>query len=218
MKDPHTLSLSASSLDIFTKCPRLFFYRYLDEDKLFFPLQDKDRLGNQFHRLVQLLTPLSESERKPWLDRLEPQLLEWWQAFCRSGLDQVEEKFYSEFPILVEFQGWQLQARYDRLVVNHNHYQIWDWKTGQKRNTWQKKLYPLLVHLGLGVEPSLISVHFWYLHHPQISFAYSDHQKKEDQDFLVQTLEQIANLDFPKTNDKKHCIGCFFRYHCWGND
>lgn len=216
MKDPRSLCLSATSLNIFTKCPRLFCYRYLDEEKLYLPLRDNGRLGSQFHTLVQLLTPLAEAQRQLWLDRVDPKVKQWWQDFCRAGLDQVHYPFYSEFPLLVEYQGWQLQARYDRLVVKPDQYQIWDWKTGKQQETWQTVLYPLLLHWGLKIAPQMISVHFWYVSQGETSFTYSREQQQNDREQLDQALEQIDRLDFPQTTNTKTCQDCFFRYHCWG--
>lgn len=210
------LTLSANSLEAFQKCPRLFFYRYLDQEKLYFPTTDRGKLGTQFHRAVELLTPLTVAERQIWLDRLEPQVKAWWEAFCQAGLDQVEGEVYSEYRVELAYRGWQFYARFDRLVLHQGRYQIWDWKTGKVQNrSWQRLLYPLLLHWQLKIPPDLISVHFWYLNQGEIAFPYSDAQKQTDQALLDQALNQIEAENFPKTENLKSCADCFFYQHCW---
>lgn len=209
--------LSASSLDVFQKCPRLFFFRYLDAEKLYFPTTDRGRLGSQFHRLVELLSPLPPPSRPIWLKGVEPQVKTWWDAFCQAGLDQVEGDVYSEYPIELEYRGWRLHARFDRLVHHQGRYQIWDWKTSKVQNqTWQISLYPLLVHWGLEVPADRISIHFWYVNQGEEVFLYNDAKKAKDQAILDRTLEQISQGDFPKTTNPKLCQDCFFYQHCWG--
>ncbi len=210
-------TLTASSLAVFSRCPRQFYYRYLDGEKLYFADNDRGRLGTQFHRLVELLTPLPPPARQVWLDRVEPQLKEWWLTFCQRGLDQVEGTYRSEYTLQVAYQGWQLTARLDRLVLAHDRYQIWDWKTGKKTNVfWQKLLYPLLVHWGLAVPAEAISLHFWFVEGEEESFTYSTHQQQADQATLDRVLSQIAGAQFPQTTDRRVCADCFFYYHCWG--
>ncbi|MFN3360362.1 MAG: PD-(D/E)XK nuclease family protein [Pseudanabaenaceae cyanobacterium] len=211
------ICLSAASLDVYSLCPRKFFYTYLAPDKLAVPLANYSKLGNQFHRLVEILTPLPPSKRQPWLDRVDRQVGIWWQNFCRSGLDQVEGRVYSEYPVRWQYRGWELQARYDRLVITATGYAIWDWKTGKEKVSWQQSLYPLLWHWYTNTPPETISLNFWYAPESRIvSFAYNKQQQEEDQAKLDRVLDQLEENQFPPTQDTSHCVDCFFRYHCWG--
>ncbi|MCS6958436.1 MAG: PD-(D/E)XK nuclease family protein [Pseudanabaenaceae cyanobacterium SKYGB_i_bin29] len=217
MIDPRSLCLSASSLDIYTLCPRKFFYIYLAPDKLRISLEDHGRRGTQFHRLVAILTHLTPAERQPWLDRVDPKVRSWWENFRRAGLDQAKGKVYSEFPVHWQYRGWKLQAKYDRLVITATGYEIWDWKTGKETISWQHSLYPLLWHWYKDVAPESISLHFWYAQDGKtISFPYNQQRKEADQGKLDRVLDQLEDQQFPPTTDSKNCLDCFFRYHCWG--
>ncbi len=233
--DPHDLVLSASSLTQLDRCARLF--RYLYVDRLIQPtgaaLETEEQVtrGKLLHRLIELSTrgPVTEL-----LTTLEPTLRLWWQSFERSPHVHPQGRVLSELPLWVQYNGWRITARLDRVVILGDKVLIYDWKTEKKRTpdrylaeSWQIRLYPFLVHrcaeqlLGKTIPPGAIEMEVWFAQFPDQPYrmAYTTAQLRVDEAALAHRLQQLESLiqrDFPLTTDTTICERCLFRTRCYG--
>jgi RecB family exonuclease len=230
------LILSASGLKALEYCPRLFRFRFLD--KLLWPVTDPDILlalqrGQEFHRLVELQAKGRAVE--PRLASVDATVQSWWSQFQKSEHAHPQAEVKTELPLWTELGGIRWTARLDRLVVEPDHLHILDWKTDrhrpadtQIRNSWQVRLYPLLVlHLGsllLGdrpLNPGAIHLTFWYVQHPDQPFQmlYSEEQWQQDSaalERMVNKLQRLQAEQFPQTPHLSRCAGCAYRSRCYG--
>lgn len=233
-----TLALSATALDLFDYCPRLFQFRYLEPCLLPAspPIESEEatRLGKQFHRLVEHTTKGGPPDAL--LERLDPQVLQWWEHFVESTLDRPSGQTYTELTVRFEVEGQPFLVRLDRLLVtSRGTYEIWDWKTSSVQadptrleRTWQSRLYPLALCLsgqtlngGVPIAPKRIRLTYWFAQYPEnpIVIRYSQELFDRGLTALKKILTQIQKNDptrYPKTENLTRCTSCLFRHRCWG--
>lgn len=224
-KSLHSLTLSAQSLTIFDLCPKLFRYLYLDH--YFRPTSTKTgQHGTQFHRLVELYSKGHNISQR--LQTLDPIVRNWWQIFSRSEYSHPEGKVYTEIPVWTEIHGFLITARMDRIVIHPSELIIFDWKTQKTpldpkglAQSWQVRLYPLLVCLIFSYRPEQVRMTIWNPHQPKDPYQllYSSQHLTQDQDHLQATLSRLQHYQahgFPLTSTPTLCTTCPFRIQCYG--
>ena len=75
----------------------------------------------------------------------------------------------------------------------------------------------LLNHIS--VQPSQITMHYWYATHPQtpLTLVYDQSEYEGDQAYLthlIETISKAAAKDFLRTADIAKCRFCVYRSHC----
>jgi hypothetical protein len=164
------------------------------------------------------------SQRLPSLD---PIVRHWWQVFIESDYADPQGTVYAEIPVWTEIHGFLMTARMDRIVMHGSEISIFDWKTEKTFNpqavaqSWQVRLYPLLVCLSFSCLPEQVQMIIWnprQPHHPY-HLPYSSQQLTQDATHLETVLNRIYDCQangFPLTSTLTLCITCPFRIQCYG--
>jgi predicted RecB family nuclease len=233
-------TLSQSSLQDYTDCPRRFQLRYLE--KLSYPAVESEpalenekhqQEGEYFHRLVQQSLIGIPSEQIGKLAN-SPNLQRWWDNFLNSKeLTSIksDSRIYTETTLSAPLGNFRLVAKYDLIAVQDGRATIYDWKTYRKRprNEWlsarlQTRVYrALLVHAGahlnngIPFEPEQIEMVYWFADFPEepARFSYTSSQYKRDWDTLLKLSEEIKTASsYPLTEDRQKCVFCNYRSYC----
>jgi len=230
-------TLSQSSLQDYTDCPRRFQLRYLE--KLSYPAVESEpalenekhqQEGEYFHRLVQQSLIGIPQEQIAKLANTS-NLQRWWSNWqdFRSLVDF--ESLHTEVTLSAPLGNFRLLAKYDLIVINNGKAIIYDWKTYRKRprNEWlttrmQTRVYrALLVHAGVHLnngkpfEPEQIEMVYWFADFPDepARFMYTFAQYKRDWDTLTKLAEEIQTVSsYPLTDDRQKCVFCSYRSYC----
>ncbi len=219
------LQISQSHLSQFTRCPRKFQYRYLEQWGL--PTCDSQRdqqtLGSQFHNLLQ--------QREMGLDiqpflKDSPPLQQWFEALLQFPPPFIIGERRSEHQQTMVCEGFMLVVVYDLLIQNSQQAQILDWKTYTRPrnlsdllNDWQTRLYPYLLVETSSYSPEQVSMVYWFAqirgkasHSLVLPYDSAQHQQTQEQ--LRQVLSQLrqslsmyeGNQDFSQAPlEEGHC-------------
>ena len=210
------LTLSQSSLQDYSDCPRRFKLRYLDalqypgiESQ---PLAAYERLqeqGRGFHRMAhQFALGIPEEMITKGSD--SPDLERWWGefvSFYKSELGDAQG-VSPEFSLSAPLGAVRLVAKFDLLA----HYadggmRIYDWKTYRVRPRderlaarWQTRVYSALLaqggaqfQEGRPLDPAQIEMVYWFANFPDAParFPYSASQFQRDWDSLEALAGEI---------------------------
>ncbi|MGB8700029.1 MAG: PD-(D/E)XK nuclease family protein [Thermosynechococcaceae cyanobacterium] len=165
---PHLFQLSQTHLQVLETCPRRFQYLFLD--RLALPRLSADseqqRLGTQFHRLMQQQELGLEVE--PLL-AANPVLQQWFQRFQICPPPLLSGQRLSEHQRTLVLYNFLMVAIYDLLVLGPDQAQIIDWKTYRRplnpqvlQQHWQTRLYPFLLVETSAYAPSQVSMIYWF--------------------------------------------------------
>ena len=238
---PETLTtLSQSSLQDYSDCPRRFELRYLQ--RLAYPAIETEpalenekhqQEGEYFHRLVQQHLVGIPADQVGKLANTE-NLQRWWENYINdkdlSGLKDLTG-LYPEITLSAPLGKFRLVAKYDLIAPGKDQVTIFDWKTYRKRPKnewlhvrWQTRVYrALLVRAGAHFNngkpftPEQIEMVYWFADFPAepARFIYTADQYKRDWDALIKIADEIANGSvFPKTDEVSKCSYCPFRSYC----
>lgn len=230
-------SLSQSSLQDYTDCPRRFQLRYLEQ--LQYPAVESEpalenekhqQEGEYFHRLVQqhlIGIPAEQVGRLANTDNLA----RWWDHYLHADLPFTGYTKHPEVTLSAPLGPFRLVAKYDLIAVRDGQALIYDWKTYRKRPKtewlaprWQTRVYRALLgkagsHLNGGQPfgPEQIQMVYWFADFPAepAVFPYNAGQFQRDWDALVKLAEEIATAtEFPKTDEHQKCAYCPYRGYC----
>jgi hypothetical protein len=219
---PANFIFSASSLQDYVDCPRLFQLRYLQHCD--WPAVETEPVllserhmehGRDFHRLAHqhclgistdLLTAVADNAG----------LGEWWSDFLANGPVDLPPLRRAEFALTAPLAGYRLGAKYDLVAAGPGRLVIVDWKTNIKRPPrtalelrLQTRVYPFVLAQAGGlvalpvvpcagadssVDPAAIEMVYWFTGFPRQPevFRYSVASMKEDRDYLTRLIEEIA--------------------------
>lgn len=232
--------ISQTHLSQFTRCPRQFQYRYLEQWGL--PTvdeqQERQTLGSQFHHLLQQRA--LGLDIQPFLQE-SPPLRQWFDALQQFPPPSIAGKHQSEHQTKMVCEGFTLVAVYDLLIQNRQQAQILDWKTYTRprdlralRHDWQTKLYPYLLVETTDYSPEQVSMVYWFAkvradasHALVLSYDSARHQQTHQE--LVAVLRELRQSlvgyeqgqHFSQTKiEDGHCEGphhiCPFLVRCRG--
>jgi CRISPR/Cas system-associated exonuclease Cas4 (RecB family) len=231
---PPTFQFSQASLQDYSDCQRRFQLRYLMQQAWPAPAAEPlneyeaaERLGAQFHRLAQ----------RHYLDvpveRVEPALLLWWDAFLRHQPPLPGRERRPEVHTSAVIGGERVTAAFDLLAYEPNgEVVIVDWKTSRYRpkrewldRRWQTILYPLLLVetvkelIGFAVQPEQVKMLYWFANFPTEPevFTYSRQRYEEDKGTLEGVLAQIRRTEaevWALTENRRLCRLCQYRSLC----
>ncbi len=235
----YPLRLSQTQLNLLSECPRKFQHTYLEQLAIASDpdYQEKRRLGEQFHQLMQqYYLGLSVAP----LLAADPLLSDRFAAFIQSEpalLPTATDKVYqSECSRSLELEGYLLTVVYDLLVCGPETAQILDWKTYAKpqqlsplQNNWQSRLYPFVLAETSSYRPEQISMTYWFfqataagepqkLHIPYTK-ALHDQTHAELRRLLPQLNAWLTQynqgVDLPQVPlGSRHCATCSFAIRC----
>jgi CRISPR/Cas system-associated exonuclease Cas4 (RecB family) len=233
-------TLSQSSLQDYSDCPRRFELRYLQQ--LSYPAIETEpalenekhqQEGEYFHRLAQQHF-IGIDAREIGKRANTPNLKRWWDnflQFSQTGLATLPRRL-SEVTLSAPLGKFRLLAKYDFIgLANDGNVIVYDWKTYRKRPRnewlavrWQTRVYRALLvqagaHLNGGkpYKPEQIEMVYWFTDFPSepARFVYQADQFKRDWDTLSNIAQEITSLsNFPLTDDPKKCSYCPFRSYC----
>jgi CRISPR/Cas system-associated exonuclease Cas4 (RecB family) len=235
---PATLrTLSQSSLQDYTDCPRRFQLRYIEQ--LNYPAIESEptlenekhqQEGEYFHRLVQQHLIGIPAEQVGKLANTE-NLSRWWGNYLHARLPINDYAKYAEITLSAPLGPFRLVAKYDLVAVKDGRALIVDWKTYRKRPKnewivprWQTRVYRALLtvagsHLNGGQPfgPEQVEMIYWFADFPSepANFPYTAAQFQRDWDALVKVAEEIAaGASFPQTEERQKCNYCPYRGYC----
>lgn len=240
MSLPSDFQFSQGALQDFSDCRRRFELKYVQA--LSWPAlaadpalewEQRQRLGVQFHRLVQQHQLGLPRERLTAL-AIDPQLRRWWDDYLMYAPSDLPPQRHPEVTLSAPLAGRRLVAKYDLIAVAPDaRCVIVDWKTQRQRpararlqQRWQTRVYRYLLvaagaHLfgGKGPEPEQVEMVYWFSEHPKAPerLAYDRAQFDADHDALSSLIETILRLSpgaFPLTEDLSHCRFCSYRSLC----
>lgn len=231
-------TLSQSSLQDYTDCPRRFQLRYLE--RLEYPAIETEpalenekhqQEGEYFHRLAQQyllgippekITPLANT----------PNLLRWWDHFLAAFPNPTPgHALRPEITLSAPLGAYRLLAKYDLIAQQDNTLMIFDWKTYRRRPRneslaarMQTRVYRALLvqagaHLngGTPIAPEQVGMTYWFAEFPAdpAVFRYDAGQYQRDWAALGKLAAEIATAtDFPLTDDEQKCAYCPYRSYC----
>ncbi len=232
------MKLSQGNLTLLDSCPRLFQYTVLEQ--LAVPqlgeAWEKMQLGKQFHQLMQ-----QRSQQLPIeaIAESDPDLRRWFEA-----VETQSEKLFpdasdawtdSEHVRTMAWMGHTIVGVYDYVVLRSESAQILDWKTSPKpadsrqlRQSWQSRLYPLLLVSSSNYSPDTIEMRYWFFQGddegPQlIRLESSAAAIAETTAALTQGLTalnlwleayELTGASFPQTETLQTCVTCSFAGLC----
>lgn len=239
---PPAFQLSQSSLQDFSECQRRFQLRYLNQQQWPAPvaeplpeLERADKLGRQFHRLVERYWMGLPAEGVP------PELATWWKAFAQHPPAELPGDIRRpEVQVSATVLGRRVMAAFDLLAYEEGgRVMIVDWKTVHERPTRQRLaqrlqtiLYPLLLVncaerlLGYAVAPEAVTLMYWFTaapaepeYFPYSEASYASGMQRLDALFgeLEARLTSATGADevvWPLTDDVRKCKLCQFRSLC----
>ena len=233
------MKLSQANLTILDTCPRLFQYTVLEQ--LAVPQLgeswEKMQLGSQFHQLMQ-----QRSQQLPIeaIAATDPDLRRWFEAVEAQSADLFpdagEAWTDSEHVRTMDWMGHTIVGVYDYVVLRSDSAQILDWKTYPKpvdsrrlQQSWQSKLYPLLLVSSSNYSPATIEMRYWFFQggdqgHPHmLRFESSAAAIAETAAALTQRLTalnlwrsayELTGESFPQTETRQTCETCSFAVRC----
>ncbi|MGM0507623.1 MAG: PD-(D/E)XK nuclease family protein [Fusobacteriota bacterium] len=226
IKDNKSFLFSQNSLSTFLLCPYKFKYKYIDgiiwsdDDES----DDPYKIGNEFHIMAEryfLNIPTGE-------EYLEDETVKNYLKLLKEKFP-YKQKFQHnvEYEIRYKKDEIRLLARYDLIRKKGDNYEIWDWKTGEKKLTYEKqknklqsKIYMFLLKEKEDIEASKITMNYWQPSFPndkiQIAYNESDHKKNKSE--IEDIIHEIYNTKtFKKTEYVKMCTYCEFEKICKNN-
>ncbi len=237
MTEKQISTLSQSSLQDYTDCPRRFQLRYLE--RLTYPAIESEpamenekhqQAGEYFHRLVQQsLLGLPDEKLKRLANT--PDLSRWWDNFNAHQPALDGYTIYPELTLSAPLGNFRLVAKYDLVAIKDGKALIYDWKTYRKqpRPEWlaarlQTRVYRALLaqagsqmNGGMPIGPEEIEMVYWFADFPTepTSFSYNAAQFKRDWEALSKLAEEITSVsDYPLTDDRQKCVFCPYRSYC----
>lgn len=220
------LTLSQSSLQDYSDCPRRFKLRYLDvlqypgiESQ---PLAEYERLqeqGRRFHRMAHQFV-LGIPDEMILAGIGSPDLERWWGefvSFYKSELGDARE-VSPEVSLSAPLGAARLVAKFDLLAdCPDGRMRIYDWKTYRVRPRdewlaarWQTRVYRALLTQGGAqfqggkpLDPEGIEMVYWFANYPEAParFPYSRKQFQRDWDALEVLGEEISAAAAAEEND-----------------
>ncbi|HNN14291.1 MAG TPA: PD-(D/E)XK nuclease family protein [Anaerolineales bacterium] len=233
-------TLSQSSLQDYSDCPRRFELRYLQ--RLAYPALESEpalenekhqREGEYFHRLAQqafIGLPLEHIAKLANSENLQ----RWWDNF--SNAPDVQSLLSmplrrTEVTLSAPLGNFRLLAKFDLIAAHDGKFFIYDWKTYRKRPRnewlavrWQTRVYRALLvqagahlHGGKAIQPEQVEMVYWFPEFPNEAahLPYQSDQYKRDRDALTRLAEEIASASgYPKTEEAAKCLYCPYRSYC----
>ena len=195
------------------------------------------QLGSQFHQLMH-----QRSQHLPIgaIAATDPDLRRWFEAVEAQSAhlfpDAGEAWTDSEHVRTMDWMGHTIVGVYDYVVLRSDSAQILDWKTYPKpvdsrqlQQSWQSKLYPLLLVSSSNYSPATIEMRYWFFQggdqgHPQmLRFESSAAAIAETAAALTQRLTalnlwrsayELTGESFPQTETRQTCETCSFAVRC----
>lgn len=229
---------SQNSLNTYKSCPFKFKYKYIDninwryDDIGSREYYDSLKWGRDFHLLCERYfsnIPIGNSDNEnfnQWMKKIEKLL----------PLDE-ENLYLPEYEVRLNFNGREILAKFDLVVINQYNISLWDWKTESQKisyknalNRMQTRVYMFLAEEVIRKElyPNHkienISMNYYQpeLEDEPITIRYSKEMHNENIINISSYIENIEGTDFSNNIDviknKKHCKYCEFDKLCNNED
>lgn len=218
---------SQNSINTYKSCPIKFKYKYIDNInwKKFGHKEYYDSLvyGSEFHLVCERFfndIPLGIDKNS---------LFYGWIEKIKSVVDTDEGILLPEYEIRFKLDGKNLVAKYDLVIIKENKIEIWDWKTENKKMSYEnyKNRIQTIVYLFLGMEvlPKIFDKNIDYqdisMNYYQMEFddepkkiVHSKENHFRYKEIIKNYINSIENNNFYKNTN--HCKYCELENICKG--
>lgn len=226
---------SQNSINTYKSCPLKFKYKYIDkvnwkqDDEESRDYYENLKLGTDFHLICERyfsniptgIEYASNSEFKIWLDKI------------KRLIPIKEDKIYlPEYELRYRLGKFNIQAKYDLIVIDNESINIWDWKTESRKleyknieNRMQTLIYLLLVgetinklyELDIPFENITMNYYQPEYYNEPISIKYSEDRHYNIKKQIERYITNIINTDYNNEltlKNNKHCKFCEFNKLC----
>lgn len=230
---------SQNSINTYKNCPLKFKFKYID--KLNWKQDDEGsreyyenlRLGTDFHLICErhfsnIPTGIEYADNKEfniWLDKIK-----------RLVPIKKNKIYLPEYEVRYRLGKFNIQAKYDLIVLDENNISIWDWKTENRKleyknveNRIQTLVYLFLcgevvnkIH-NLNLDYENISINYYqpeYYNEP-ITIRYSEERHnsiKKQIEVYIDNIRKTNYDDESSIKNTKHCKFCEFNKLCNNED
>lgn len=200
------MEFSFSKLSKFEKCPRLYYWDYIEKLGLSTPSLE---FGKQVHEAIAKFIATGE------VDSNYKDFITWRVVHCRNtGADMIES------PVRFQIDGVDFVGIVDAVLGNN----IVDWKTNWLKNADPKQLYLYSYALkqnGLDIKQAI----FHYLrYHEDVVYDVTESEINKALDWAKRLIQQIIETTliyeetgapaFEQTTDYKQCMSCAYKEMC----
>lgn len=230
---------SQNSINTYKSCPLKFRYKYID--KINWKHDDIDsrdyyenlKLGRDFHLICERYfsdIPLGlYLDEKNSNNKVYEKFSRWIQKIKRLIPISEEYIYLPEYEVRYNIEGYNIQAKYDLVVLGKNSIDIWDWKTESRKIDYKnvenrlqtiiymfmaKEVIPRLMGDNFNSEDIKMKYYQPEFDNEPIIITYSDEKHNLNRTKIVRYLDMMQKEDYEENKNKKHCKYCEFNKLC----
>lgn len=225
---------SQNSINTYKSCPLKFKYKYIDKiNWKYDDIESRDyyeslKLGRDFHLICERyfsyipLGYISEVKFKKWIEKVKK-------------LVPIEKEliYLPEYELRYNLDGYNIQAKYDLVILGKNSIYIWDWKTESRKidyknveNRMQTIVYMFLAKEvipkleNINIDSNNIKMKYYQpeFDNEPVSISYNDEKHIKNRKKIMEYIEMIQENNYEENKNKKHCQFCEFNKLCNGQD
>ncbi|MEF9991734.1 MAG: PD-(D/E)XK nuclease family protein [Romboutsia sp.] len=232
---------SQNSINTYKSCPMKFKYKYID--KINWKHDDIEsrsyyeglELGRDFHLMCEryfnnIPIGIYIDADKPDENKIK---FKKWINKVQKLIPIKEGSIYlPEYEIRYNLDGYNIQAKYDLVIIDDNNIEIWDWKTESRKidyknveNRIQTIVYmflateviPRLENINIDSEKICMKYYQPEFDNEAISISYSDEKHILNKNKILSYIKMTVENNYDNKN-KNHCKYCEFNKLCNGTD
>lgn len=225
-------SYSQNSINTYKSCSLKFKYKYIDKiNWKYDDIESRDyyeslKLGRDFHLICERyfsnipLGHISEAKFDKWIEKIKK-------------LVPIEDEFIylPEYELRYNLEGYNIQAKFDLVILGKNSIDIWDWKTESKKIDYKnvenrmqtivymflsKEVIPKLENINIDSNNIKMKYYQPDFDNNPVSISYSDEKHVENRKKIIGYIEMMQKNDYEENKNKKHCQFCEFNKLCNG--
>lgn len=229
---------SQNSINTYKSCPLKFKYKYID--KINWKSDDVEnrdyykslKMGRDFHLICERYfsnIPLGINGE----DENNIKFIKWTEKI-KKLLPMNDDRIYlPEYEVRYNYLGYDIQAKYDLVVLGKDSIEIWDWKTETRKIDYKnvENRIQTIVYMFLAKEVILklenkdvctknIKMKYYQPEYDveAITIPYNDEKHTSNKEKIINYIRLIEENTYEKNKNRKHCQYCEFNKLCNGQD